>query len=64
MSSEPHLGLLARFEIDRFGTQAEIPGKIRVFSFPNRMVLFWQIQPSLVARAGDRGRANLHQSGF
>jgi hypothetical protein len=41
MTSKPHLGSPARFELDRAGAQSEVSGKIEVFGFPNRIVRFW-----------------------
>jgi hypothetical protein len=64
MTSEPHLGLLTRFEFDRSGAQSKVSGKTRVFDFPNWMIQFWQIQPSPAARADDGDRANHHPSGI
>jgi hypothetical protein len=63
MTSEPRLGLLARFELDRSGAQSEASRKIGVFGFLNQMVQFWQIQPSPVTRIDDGNKANLHPSG-
>jgi hypothetical protein len=63
MTSEPHPGSPAWFELDRSGAQSEVSGKIRVSGFSNRIIQFWQIQPSSVVRAGNEDRVNLHPSG-
>jgi hypothetical protein len=63
MTREPHLGSPVRFELDRAGAQFEVSGKTGVSGFPNRMVRFWQIQPSLMACNDDGDRANLHPNG-
>jgi hypothetical protein len=62
MTSEPRLRSPAWFELDRAGVQSECLEKIKVFSLPNRMVQFWQIQPSPVACVGDGDRPNLGAS--
>jgi hypothetical protein len=59
MTSEPHLGSPAWFELDRAEAQSKVSGKIRVSGIPNRMVRFWKIQTSPVTRVGDEDRTNL-----
>jgi hypothetical protein len=63
VTSEPYLGLPARFEIDRAGAQSEVLVKTGVSDLSNRIVRFWQIQPSPVAHVNDKDRTNLHLSG-
>jgi hypothetical protein len=63
MTSEPCLGLRARFELDQAGAQSEVSRKTRISGFSNKMVQFWQIWPSPATHGDDGDRANLHPSG-
>jgi hypothetical protein len=43
MTNESCLVLLAGLELDQYGAQSDVTGKIGVLDFPNRNVRFWQI---------------------
>jgi hypothetical protein len=64
MTSESCLGSPTQFELHWSRAQSEVLGKTEVSNFSNRMVRFWLIQPSPVARVSDGDRANLHPSGI